>query len=166
MYFPEEVWHIINHYAGFISTTITWDLTKLPIKTLIQIIKKNINSDIENDDIFQILKRTIPSLQKHLIQYFWENINKTKILGIYQYYTNAYYSHDYVLYNHHDVYLLTNHKRKISFQFNGKVRHNKIYLDKPCKVVDITNKSVELVYLGEKTPEETQKILVFNLIKI
>lgn len=165
MYFPEEVWNRINRYAGFITMTINWDLTKLPIKTLVQIIKKNINNDIEDDNIFQILKRIIPSLQKYLIQYFWENINKTKILEIYQYYSNAYCSHNYVWYNHYDVYLLTNYKRKISFQFNGKVLHNKIYLDKPSKVIDITNKSIELVYL-DKTLEKMQQIMVFNLIKI
>ncbi len=163
MHFPDEIWHKIICYAGFISITVNWDLTKLTIDELINIIKNNVNANVEHDNIINTYTHRISSLQKYLIPYFWKNVNKNKLLEIYQDYSNVYCSHDYKLYNHHNVYLLTNNKRKISFQFNGKVMHNNIYLDRPCKVINVTNKLVEFESLDKYT-QDMQIILVFNLV--
>ncbi len=100
MYFPDDLWNEIKCYAGIYSITINWDLMKLSKKELIKIIKNNINNNIEYDYTFLKIKKNMGSLKKYLTQYFWKNINKTKLLKIYRNYTCRYSPYDYKLYNY------------------------------------------------------------------
>ena len=160
MYFPNELWDEIKCYAGIYSITINWDLMKLSKEEIIDIIKNNINNNIEYDYTFLKIKKNMGSLKKYLTQYFWKNINKTKLLAIYRNYTCRYCPYDYKLYNLNDVYLLQNYKRKISFTFNGKITYNTIYIDRPFQIINITNKYLELISINEDKTEESQKIKI------
>ena len=82
MYFPDVLWNEIKYYVGIYSITINWDLMKLSKEEIIQIIKNNINNNIEYDDTILKIKKNKGSLKKYLTQYFWKNINKTKLLMI------------------------------------------------------------------------------------
>lgn len=160
MYFPDELWNEIKDYAGIYTITLNWDLMKLPKELIITIIKNYINANIEYHDNFLKIKRNMGSVKKFLIQYFWKNINKNKLLAIYQNYTCKYCPYDYKLYNDNDVYLLENYKKKIIFTFNGEITYNIIYVDRPFKVINITKKYIELVSLNEDKTEEPQKIKI------
>ena len=63
----------------------------------------------------------------------------------------------------HNVYLLTNQKKKIVFHYNGKIIHNTIYLDRTCKVLNVTTKLIELSHNINNKIKEFQKILVFTV---
>jgi hypothetical protein len=160
MYFPDDLWNEIKSYASIYSITINWDLMKLSNDELINIIKDNINDNIEFDDTFLKIKKNMGSIKKYLIQYFWKNINKTKLVEIYRKYTCKYCPYDYKLYNIGDVYLLTNYKSKIKFTFNDKVTYNTVYINRPFKVINITNKHLELISINEDKTEEPQKIKI------
>jgi hypothetical protein len=160
MYFPDELWNEIKCYAGIYKITTTWDLMKLTQELLITIIKNNININIENHDTFLKIKKNMGSVKKFLIQYFWKNINKTKLLTIYQNYTCKYSPYDYKLYNYNDVYILQNYKKKIKFTFNEEITYNIVYIYRPFKVINITKKYLELVSLNEDKTEEPQKIKI------
>ena len=160
MYFPDELWNLIKGYAGIYKITIMWDLMKLTQQLLITIIKNNININIEYHETFLKIKKNMGSVKKFLIQYFWKNINKTKLLTIYQNYTCKYCPYDYKLYNYNDVYILKNYKEKINFTFNEEISYNIVYGYRPFKVINITKKYLELVSLNEDKTEEPQKIKI------
>jgi len=160
MYFPDDLWNEIKCYAGIYSITINWNLMKLSKEEIINIIKHNINNNIEYDDTFLKIKKNMGSLKKYLTQYFWKNINKIKLLAIYRKYTCRYCPYDYTLYKLNDVYQLESYKRKISATFNGKKIYNLNYIDRPFKVINITNKYLELISINEDKTEEPQKIKI------
>jgi hypothetical protein len=160
MYFPNELWDEIKCYAGIYSITTNWDLMKLSKEELIKIIKNNINNNIEYEDTFLKIKKNMGSIKKYLIQYFWKNINNSKLLEIYRKYTCQYCPYDYTLYNYNDVYLLSNYKRKVSFTFSDKITYNTIFVDRPFEVINITKKYLELISLNEDNSEEPQKIKI------
>jgi len=160
MYFPDELWNVIKCYSGIYSITINWDLMKLSKEEIITIVKNNINTNIEYDDTFLKIKKNMSSIKKYLIQYFWKNINKTKLLLIYRNYTCQYCPYDYKLFNYNDVYLLENYKKKYFTCFDDKKSYNTFYIDRPFKVVNITNKYVELISLNNYETEKPQKIKI------
>jgi hypothetical protein len=161
MYFPDELWNEIKDYAGIYNITLNWDLMKLPKELIIIIIKKNIDANIEyHDSYLREIKRNMGSIKKFLIQYFWKNINKAKLLTIYKNYTCKYCPYDYKLYNLNDVYLLENYKKKINFSFNGEITFNLMYIERPFKIINITKKYIELISLNEDKTEEQQKIKI------
>lgn len=160
MYFYDDLWNEIKSYAGIYTITMNWNLMKIPKELILTIIKDNINDHIEYHHVFLKIKGNMGSVKKFLIQYFWKNINKVKLLMIYKNYTCKYFSYDYKLYNYNDVYILENYKKKIIFTFNGEITYNIIYVYRPFKVINITKKYIELISINQDNTEENQKIKI------
>ena len=118
MYFPYELWNEIKCYAGIYSISLNWDLMKLSLEELIEIIKMFIDTNIENNNIYLKTKINMGSIKKCLINIFWKNINKCNLLIIYKNYTYLYNHYDYKLYTYNDVYLLNKYIRTDKYNFN------------------------------------------------
>ena len=159
MYFPEELWNEIKCYVGVYSISLNWDLMKLSLEELIEIIKMYIDKNIENNNIYLKTKKNMGSLKKCLINIFWKNINKCNLLMIYKKYTYVYNHYDYKLYTYNDLYLLDKYKRTDSYNFNdGETYYKKTERTRLFKPINITHKYIEIISINEDITEKPQKI--------